>query len=139
MGAPEPPPPVRMELVPIGVARTEAGSVPRHWSASQVRGRLLIDPEHAAGLRDIRPGERIVVLFWFDRSPAFTPAHLVQRTPRAGAEKGVFSTCSPVRPNPVGMSVLRVLGVSGTAIDVEGMDMLDGTPLLDIKPHHEEA
>ena len=50
---------------------------------------------------------------------------------------GVFSTCSPIRPNPIGMSVVEVLGIRGTNIDVRGLDMLDSTPILDIKPHIE--
>lgn len=49
----------------------------------------------------------------------------------------MFGTCSPVRPNPIGMSVVEVLGVRGASIDVRGLDMLDGTPILDIKPHVE--
>ena len=49
----------------------------------------------------------------------------------------MFSTCSPVRPNPIGMSVVQVVGVRRTSIDVRGLDMLDGTPILDIKPHIE--
>ncbi len=51
---------------------------------------------------------------------------------------GVFSICSPIRPNPIGMSILEVLGVEGTTIRVKRLDMLEGTPILDIKPHIED-
>jgi tRNA (Thr-GGU) A37 N-methylase len=74
------------------------------------------------------------VLFYFHRSPGFTPELLRQISGQTGRETGVFSTCSPIRPNPIGMSVVHVVGVRGTSIDVRGLDMLDGTPILDIKP-----
>lgn len=126
---------MRMELKPIGVVRTVADEIPRHWSVSDVEGTLVIDEEYAEGLRDIAAGERIVVIFIFDRSPAFAPAFLRQTSGEDGREMGVFSLCSPIRPNPIGLSVVEVLGMSGATIDVRGLDMLDGTPILDIKPH----
>jgi tRNA (adenine37-N6)-methyltransferase len=126
-----------LELKAIGVVRTNADDLPRHWSVSDVEGTLAIDPEYAEGLRDIEPGQRIVVLFHFDRSSAFSQNDLVQMSGGAGREMGVFSMCSPIRPNPIGMSVVEVLGIRGTNIDVRGLDMLDGTPILDIKPHIE--
>jgi tRNA (Thr-GGU) A37 N-methylase len=62
---------------------------------------------------------------------------LRQTSGQTASETGVFDTCSPVRPNPIGMSVLEVLGVRGASIDVKRLDMLDGTLVLDIKPHVE--
>lgn len=124
---------------PIGFVRTEAKEIPRHWSVSTVEGRLEIDPVYAGALSDIRPGDRIMVLFHFDRSPAFDPArHLRQTPPHRKGPLGVFSICSPVRPNPVGLSVLDVLDVQGPVIHVRGLDMFDATPILDIKPYIEE-
>jgi tRNA-Thr(GGU) m(6)t(6)A37 methyltransferase TsaA len=120
-----------------GVVRPDAAEIPRHWSVSDVDGTLVIDEEYVQGLRDIEPGQRIVVIFRFDRSPAFAPQHLVQVSGETGRETGVFSTCSPIRPNPIGLSVLEVLRVRGAEIDVRGLDMLDGTPILDLKPHIE--
>jgi tRNA-Thr(GGU) m(6)t(6)A37 methyltransferase TsaA len=120
---------------PIGFVRTDAKEIPRHWSVSDVEGTLVIDAEYAEGLRDIRPGQRIVVIFIFDRSPRFSPGFLRQRSGEDGREMGVFSICSPVRPNPIGMSILEVLGVKGASVDVKRLDALDGTPILDIKPH----
>jgi tRNA-Thr(GGU) m(6)t(6)A37 methyltransferase TsaA len=126
-----------IELEPIGVIRTDATELPRHWSVSEVEGTLVIDEAYTDGLRDVEPGQRIVVLFHFDRSPAFAPAFLRQTSGDTGKETGVFSTCSPIRPNPVGLSVVEVLAVSGATIAVRGLDMLDGTPILDIKPYIE--
>ncbi|HDI59313.1 MAG TPA: S-adenosylmethionine-dependent methyltransferase [Desulfobacteraceae bacterium] len=119
---------------PIGRVRHGAGSVPRHWSVSDVEGELVLDPCYTAGLGDIQPGQRIVVLFHFDRSAPFEPGLLRQRPPHRDREVGVFSICSPRRPNPIGLSVLEVMGRDENRIRVRGIDMFDGTPLLDIKP-----
>jgi tRNA-Thr(GGU) m(6)t(6)A37 methyltransferase TsaA len=128
-----------IELRPIGFVRTDAEELPRHWSVSEVEGRLVIDEEYSEGLRDIEPGQRIVVIFHFHKSPRFSPEYLRQTSGQDGREAGVFSLCSPLRPNPVGMSVLEVLGVRGSNVDVRRLDALDGTPILDIKPHIEDG
>ena len=126
-----------IELKAIGFVRTDAEELPRHWSVSNVEGTLVIDEEYAEGLRDIEGGQRIVVIFYLHQSPGFSPELLRQTSGHTGRETGVFSICSPVRPNPIGMSVLEVLGTRDASIDVRGLDMLDGTPILDIKPHIE--
>jgi tRNA-Thr(GGU) m(6)t(6)A37 methyltransferase TsaA len=128
-----------IELRPIGFVRTDAEVLPRHWSVSEVEGTLIIDEEYSEGLRDVRPGQRIVVIFHFHRSPRFSPEFLRQTSGQDGREAGVFSLCSPIRPNPVGMSVLEVLGVRDANVDVRRLDALDGTPILDIKPHIEDG
>jgi tRNA-Thr(GGU) m(6)t(6)A37 methyltransferase TsaA len=74
------------------------------------------------------------VLFYFHQSPRFTPDLLVQKPRHRNEQLGVFSICSPVRPNPIGMSVVEVLGIAGSIIHIKGLDMRDGTPVLDIKP-----
>ena len=128
-----------IELRPIGFVRTDAEELPRHWSVSEVEGTLVIDEEYSEGLRDIEPGQRIVVIFHFHKSPRFSPEYLRQTSGQDGREAGVFSLCSPIRPNPVGMSVLEVLGVRDANVDVRRLDALDGTPILDIKPHIEDG
>ena len=128
-----------IELRAIGFVRTDAEELPRHWSVSDVEGTLVIDEEYCEGLRDIEPGQRIVVIFNFHRSPVFSPEFLRQTSGHAGSEMGVFSICSPIRPNPIGMSVVEVLGIRGANIDVRRLDMLDGTPILDIKPYVEDS
>ncbi len=124
-----------IELTPIGLVRVEAEEVPRNWRRSELEGMLVIDDEYSEGLADIEPGQRIVVIFNFHRSPEFSAELLRQTPPHTGRQTGVFSICSPVRPNPVGMSVLEVLEVEGGTVRVRGLDMLDGTPILDIKPY----
>ncbi len=121
-------------LTPIGTAHTDATSIPRHWTVSDVEGTLIIDPEYTGALADIQVGERIVVLFHFHKSPPFSPDLLKQTPPHRDRPLGVFSICSPRRPNPIGLSVVKVLARQGNVLVVRGMDMIDGTPIFDIKP-----
>ncbi|NPB10103.1 MAG: tRNA (N6-threonylcarbamoyladenosine(37)-N6)-methyltransferase TrmO [Thermodesulfobacteria bacterium] len=120
---------------PIGWVRTEAREIPRHHSVSNVRGEIHILPKYEKGLKDIKPGDEIYVIFHFHLSPPFEEKDLVQEPPHLpGVKLGVFSTCSPRRPNPIGLSVLKVIRVRGNVLEVERIDMFDGTPVLDIKP-----
>lgn len=123
-----------VEINPIGFVRTDAEKLPRHWSVSDVEGTLEIDPKYEAGLTDIAAGQRIVVLFHFHKSEPFGPQFLRRVPPHRNEEKGVFSICSPVRPNPIGLSVVEVLSREGTRLRVRNIDMIDGTPILDLKP-----
>ncbi|MBN1613741.1 MAG: tRNA (N6-threonylcarbamoyladenosine(37)-N6)-methyltransferase TrmO [Deltaproteobacteria bacterium] len=126
---------MNIELDPIGFVRTDSQKVPRHWSVSDLEGDLAIDERYARGLKDITVGQRIVVIFLFHRSPKFHPDLLTQWPPHQDRAMGVFSICSPYRPNPIGMSVLEVLDIEGGTLHVKGLDMIDGTPILDIKPY----
>ncbi len=126
-------------LTPIGFVRCEAEKVPRHWTVSHLTGILEIEEKYTVGIRDIHKDQKIVVIFHFHRSEGFDEDCLIQTPPAHGEERGVFSTCSPRRPNPIGFSVLTVLGVEGSKIHVKGLDMMDGTPILDIKPHMEAS
>jgi tRNA-Thr(GGU) m(6)t(6)A37 methyltransferase TsaA len=129
---------VSVEMEPIGFVHTDVEKVPRHWTVSTVEGTLVIDKEYLEGLKDIKTGQRIVVIFHFHRSPKFTSELLVQDPPHRAERLGVFSICSPRRPNPIGMSVLKVLGIEKNIIFVKGLDMVNGTPILDIKPFVED-
>jgi tRNA-Thr(GGU) m(6)t(6)A37 methyltransferase TsaA len=125
-----------IQFEPIGVAYIKyKGKIPRHWSVSDIEGTLVINEKYREGLKDIKAGQRIIVIFHFNRSSEFTPEFLTQTPPHRNESLGVFSLCSPIRPNPIGMSVLEVLGVDGNIIHVKRIDMLDGTPILDIKPY----
>ncbi|MEW6570691.1 MAG: tRNA (N6-threonylcarbamoyladenosine(37)-N6)-methyltransferase TrmO [Nitrospirota bacterium] len=101
---------------------------------SDVEGKLIIDEEYTEGLRDIQRGQSIIAIFYFHQSPEFTSHYLIQTPPHRRESQGVFSTCSPIRPNPIGMSVVEVFDIAGNVIRVKGLDMTDGTPILDIKP-----
>jgi len=121
-------------LNPIGMAHTDAADIPRHWTVSDVEGTLVIDPEYTEALAGIIVGQKIVVLFHFHKSPPFSRDLLKQTPPHRDQALGVFSICSPRRPNPIGLSILEVLAKNDNVLHVRCMDMLDGTPILDIKP-----
>lgn len=120
---------------PIGFVENTSDSVPRHWTVSDIEGFLTIKSEYREGLADLQVGQRIVVLFHFHQSPPFDRTHIKQAKRGTGEIKGVFSICSPIRPNGIGLSVLQILSIEESRIRVKGLDMLDGTPILDIKPH----
>ncbi|MGB9499868.1 MAG: tRNA (N6-threonylcarbamoyladenosine(37)-N6)-methyltransferase TrmO [Dissulfuribacterales bacterium] len=122
---------------PIGVFHTKEKDIPRHWSVSDVKGKIEIDKIYENGLKDIEAGQKIIVLFYFHKSSPFDPAFLAQTPPHKGKAMGVFSICSPFRPNPIGLSVLTVLDIEQNVITVNNADMIDGTPILDIKPYIE--
>jgi tRNA-Thr(GGU) m(6)t(6)A37 methyltransferase TsaA len=123
-----------ISFTPIGFVKTNATKLPRHWSVSQEKGILEIHPEFVSALRDIETGQKIVVLFHFHKSPAFNSDYLFQTPPHRASSRGVFSICSPIRPNAIGMSVVEVTNKDQERIEVKHIDMIDGTPILDIKP-----
>lgn len=122
-------------LRPIGYVKNSSTVIPRHWSVSDIEGELVIDPEYKDGLKDISAGNLICVIFNFHKSPAFTKEKLIQNPGHRDGILGVFSLCSPYRPNPIGFSVLKVLDRSENILKVKGLDMMDNTPILDIKPY----
>ncbi len=129
-----------MELVvqPIGVIRTphrervEAPRQPR--AASDVEGviELFAGRNFEDALSDLEGWQYIWVVFWFDRNEGWRPK---VHPPRSTKRRGLFSTRTPHRPNPLGLSVLRLVKVEGLALHVRDVDLLDGTPILDIKPY----
>ena len=91
-----------------------------------------VDPRWREGLKDVETCSHLVLLYWMDRSPR----NLVLQVPgHYGVQHGTFALRSPARPNPVAMSVAKLLRVDGNRLSVTGLDCLDGTPLLDIKPY----
>jgi tRNA-Thr(GGU) m(6)t(6)A37 methyltransferase TsaA len=123
----------------IGTAHTDTGTVPRHCTVSDVEGTIVLATEFTRGLSGINAGQRIVVLFYFHESTAFSSGLLIQTPPHIGKAFGVFSICSPRRPNPIGLSVLTGLARDQNVLHVKGMGMIDGTPILDIKPFIADA
>lgn len=120
---------------PIGFVSSpyqEAGQVPRGLGAKHdVDGVLRILPQFEPGLRDIDGFSHLIVLWEFDRSQGF---ELLGTPPSDNRSHGVFATRSPLRPNPIGLTIVELLGREGADLRVRGVDMLDGTPILDIKP-----
>ena len=131
--------PPRLSLEPIGILRCQQLTkveAPRQPAAADgLAGIIELYPkknyEHA--LEDITGWERLWVIFWFHHNEGWRPKVLPPRS--ASGRKGVFSTRSPHRPNPLGLSVLRLDRVDGLNLHVRDVDLLDGTPVLDIKPY----
>ena len=93
---------------------------------------IELDPRWAAALKDVESCSHLVVLYWMDRSRR----DIVLQVPRHyGVQRGTFALRSPARPNPIAMSVVRLLRVEGAKLSVVGLDCLDDTPLLDLKPY----
>jgi tRNA (adenine37-N6)-methyltransferase len=110
----------------------EAGQVPKGLGAKhEADGVLAILPEFEVGLTDIEGFSHLVVLWEFDRSSGF---ELLGAPPSDNRPHGVFATRSPRRPNPIGLTIVELLRREGSELHVRGVDMLDGTPILDIKP-----
>jgi tRNA (adenine37-N6)-methyltransferase len=120
---------------PIGFARTPfqaTAQVPKGPGAKhEAAGTLEILPEFEEGLTDIEGFSHLFVLWVFDRSEGF---ELMGAPPGEPTPHGVFATRSPRRPNPIALTVVELLGRDGRTLRVHGVDMLDGTPILDIKP-----
>jgi tRNA-Thr(GGU) m(6)t(6)A37 methyltransferase TsaA len=128
---------MKIDIQLIGQFYTDAEKIPRHWTVSNEDGVICLEKQFTEAAKDIKAGQQIVVIFLFDRSRGFTLDDIVQSPKHKNHTMGVFSICSPVRPNPIGMSVLEVLAINGSEIKVRGIDMLNKTPILDIKPYVE--
>lgn len=121
---------------PIGFASTPYTStkqIPKGPGAKHdAEGLLKILPEFEAGLKDIEGFSHLFVIWEFDRSSDY---ELVGTPPIDDRPHGVFATRSPRRPNPIALTVVELLGREGPNLKVRGLDMLDGTPILDLKPY----
>ena len=119
---------------PIGIVHSPIKSdreAPRFFTISDIKGTIEIYPEFTEGITCLEREESIIVLFHFHLSKGY---ELMQKKCTTGELKGVFTLCSPRRPNPIGMSILRLERVEGNILHVAHLDMVDGTPVLDIKP-----
>lgn len=124
------------KLRPIGFVRSpysDTSQIPKGCGAQhEAEGTLEILPQFEAGLTDIEGFSHLFVVWVFDRAEGF---ELVGKPPTDDRTHGVFATRSPRRPNPIGLTVVKLLKRQGPSLQVRGIDMLDGTPILDIKPY----
>jgi tRNA-Thr(GGU) m(6)t(6)A37 methyltransferase TsaA len=105
---------------------------PKNSAESDVLCTITVDAPYADGLKDLETCSHVIVLYWMDRAPR----HLVLQKPRHyGETRGVFALRSPARPNPIALSVVDLVAIEGARLTVRGLDCLDGTPLLDLKPY----
>jgi tRNA-Thr(GGU) m(6)t(6)A37 methyltransferase TsaA len=124
------------EMRAIGHVRSpyaDTSQIPKGRGAKhEAEGAIEVLPEFEAGLRDIEGFSHLYVIWVFDRAEGY---ELCGPTPTDERPHGVFATRSPRRPNPLGLTVVRLIGRDGRTLRVAGLDMLDGTPVLDIKPY----
>lgn len=120
----------------IGVIRSEhtrpARTPIQPAFAHDCRGRAEIWPEFAAGLSDVDGFSHLYLIYHLHRA---APARLGVKPYLQDVERGIFATRAPSRPNPIGLSLVRLVGREGNVLHLDGLDILDGTPLLDIKPY----
>lgn len=125
-----------LELRSIGVVRSpfreQRGTPIQPTLAEDAEGAIELDDRYAAALAGLDGFERIWVLYVFDRAVPFRESVVPYRDDRP---HGLFATRAPCRPNPIGLSSLRLMGISGSTLRVAGLDILDGSPVLDIKPY----
>jgi tRNA-Thr(GGU) m(6)t(6)A37 methyltransferase TsaA len=111
---------------------TRREDCPKNARESEAVCRIEVDPRWAPALKDVETCSHLVVLYWMDKARR----DLALQVPRHyGEQRGTFALRSPARPNPIAMSVVRLLKVEGTQLLVQGLDCLDNTPLIDIKPY----
>lgn len=111
---------------------TRREDCPKNARESEAVCSIEVDPRWAPALKDVETCSHLVVLYWMDKARR----DLALQVPRHyGEQRGTFALRSPARPNPIAMSVVRLLKVEGTQLSVQGLDCLDDTPLIDIKPY----
>ena len=121
---------------PVAFVRSphqQTADVPKGLGAEHTaEGIIEVLPEFEAGLQDIEGFSHLYVIWEFDRAEGY---ELVGTPPSDDRPHGVFATRAPRRPNPIGLTVVELLGREGRQLRVRGIDMLDGTPVLDLKPY----
>jgi tRNA-Thr(GGU) m(6)t(6)A37 methyltransferase TsaA len=123
-------------LEPIGVVEsplTDPAAAPKQGSEGSPDAWLVLEPQVSEGLDGLRAGDEVIVLTWLDRARR----DILRVHPRddpANPERGVFSTRSADRPNPIGLHRVQILAVDGLRLQVRDLEALDGTPIVDIKP-----
>jgi formylmethanofuran dehydrogenase subunit E len=124
-----------LELKPIGVIHSpykDTTEAPHQGCQAEETSCIEVFEEFEEGLKDIDGFSHIVVIYWFHKSVGY---HLLVRTPWDDALHGVFATRSPHRPCPLGLAVVKLIVREKNILKVKGLDAIDGTPVLDIKPY----
>lgn len=112
---------------------TDLESAPRQADEGAPEAWLVFEPEMLRGLLSIRPGDEVIVITWLDRARRDVLS-VHPRGDTSRAQEGVFSTRSPHRPNPIGLHWVEITAIDGRRVRVRNLEVLDGTPIIDIKP-----
>jgi len=126
---------MNFEIRPIGYVQSpykEKTDAPRQGRLSDTVSEIVIDEQYLPALKDVEKKSHLIILSWFDRADR---TMLRATPPHEKIEHGVFATRSPNRPNPIAVSVVDLLKREGNILFVRGLDALDGTPVVDIKPY----
>ena len=115
---------------PIGVVENE---IDEGKISEDTVSRIVLEPHFMEGLRGVEPGQRMKVVFFFHKSHGYDLCQHPRGDPTR-PRRGVFALCSPRRPNPIGVTVVEVIGIDDHVIRVRGLDAWNGTPVLDLKP-----
>ena len=126
----------KVRYKPIGIIHSPfkepQGTPIQAAAARDIEGTVEVFPEYAAGLQDIEEFSHIILIYHFHLSKRYS----LRVKPYLDDQlHGVFATRAPARPNPIGLSVVRLIGVEGAKLHIRDVDIIDGTPLLDIKPY----
>lgn len=106
----------------------------RHGGWAKVISKLEVEAEYAGGLKGLEDYSHVTILYWLSLADSCTITHVPQGR-RDVPEVGIFACRCPTRPNPIGISTAELLGIDGNVLTVKGLDALDGTPIIDIKPY----
>ena len=123
-------------FLPIGTIHTphtDLANMPIQPTAAKgIKGWIELNPEYVKGLKDLEGFSHIILLYHFHKSQGYklTVKPYLDKT-----EHGLFATRAPKRPNPIGLSIVKLISIDGNRLEIENIDVLDGTPLLDIKPY----
>jgi tRNA-Thr(GGU) m(6)t(6)A37 methyltransferase TsaA len=112
---------------------TDLDSAPRQADEGAPEAWLVFEPEVLEGLRNIRPGDEVVLITWLDRAQRDVLI-VYPRGDTSRAQEGVFSTRSPHRPNPIGLHRVEITAIEGRRLRVRQLEALNGTPIIDLKP-----
>jgi len=121
---------------PIGIIhspfKTPAGTPIQYKPAQGIKGKVIVEDEYKEGLKDLEEFSDIILIYHFNLTKGYS---LMVKPYMDDNLHGVFATRAPKRPNSIGLSVVKLLKIKGGTLEIEGVDIIDGTPLLDIKPY----
>jgi len=120
-------------FIPIGYVENKYDSLDQWDKMRESESRIILDPNLLEGLVGMEPGQKVMVIFHLHRSHDYD----LNQHPRGDtshSKRGVFTLRSPRRPNPIGITVVEVVGIDGNVLTVSGLDAFNGTPVLDLKP-----
>lgn len=125
-----------INITPIGIIETPfddlKGMPIQPSGADKIQGTIIIDKEYEEGLSDLEGFSHIILLYHFHKSKGY---NLMVKPFMDDQQRGLFSTRAPRRPNPIGLSIVQLIKIENNKISIQGIDVLNGTPLIDIKPY----